>query len=196
MRVTVGRRIPNIKARNEVDEVSFSEENTFSISEWGAHTPPDVLAKNLAGIGRRSPDCRSMSCSFFRQSFRSLSPVTGRQLEGSRYSRVCNIFRPGEMEPTRKTANGEFRIVDSTNFPESTSIAAGIVTLKPRGMRELHWHPTAPEWQFYMAGSGRMTVIAPGGRARTMDFHSNDVGFVPTRRDTMSRTRARPTSYF
>jgi oxalate decarboxylase len=55
-----------------------------------------------------------------------------------------------------------------------------MVTVKPGALRELHWHPNASEWQYYMAGKGRMTVIAAGGSARTMDFNANDVGFVPT----------------
>jgi oxalate decarboxylase len=46
-------------------------------------------------------------------------------------------------------------------------------------LRELHWHPNGSEWQFWIQGQGRMTVFAPAGRARTMDFHANDVGFVP-----------------
>ena len=71
------------------------------------------------------------------------------------------------------------RIVDSHNFPPSKTIAAGIVKLKPGGLRELHWHPNGSEWQFYIAGKGRMTVFAPPGRGRTMDFTANDVGFVP-----------------
>lgn len=163
------------------DEGSFSEENTFSISDWVAHTPPDVLAKNF-GLDRETI-ARLPKHELFIFPAELPQPLANdRQVVGGPavQSRVQYIFRPGEMEPTRKTAQGEVRIVDSTNFPASTSIAAGLVTLKPGGMRELHWHPTAPEWQFYMAGSGRMTVIAPGGRARTMDFHANDVGFVPT----------------
>jgi oxalate decarboxylase len=54
-----------------------------------------------------------------------------------------------------------------------------MVRLKPGGMRELHWHPNASEWQFWLAGTGRMTIVMPEGRARTMDFNANDVGFVP-----------------
>jgi oxalate decarboxylase len=45
-------------------------------------------------------------------------------------------------------------------------------------MRELHWHPNASEWQYYLAGKGRMTVFTTDG-ARTMDFNANDVGYVP-----------------
>jgi oxalate decarboxylase len=31
---------------------------------------------------------------------------------------------------------------------------------------------------YFMQGKGRMTVFATGGRARTMDFQSGDVGYV------------------
>jgi oxalate decarboxylase len=73
---------------------------------------------------------------------------------------------------------GEVRIIDSSTFKISTAIAAAIVTVKPGGVRELHWHPNADEWQYFFAGQGRMTVFATGGRARTMDFEAGDVGYV------------------
>ena len=34
--------------------------------------------------------------------------------------------------------------------------------------------------QFWISGKGRMTVFFPVDNARTVDFHSNDVGFVPS----------------
>jgi oxalate decarboxylase len=46
-------------------------------------------------------------------------------------------------------------------------------------MRELHWHPNNDEWQYYIQGSGRMTVFASGGKARTFDYQAGDVGYVP-----------------
>ncbi|HWF02157.1 MAG TPA: cupin domain-containing protein, partial [Candidatus Angelobacter sp.] len=54
-----------------------------------------------------------------------------------------------------------------------------IVRLKPKGLRELHWHPNADEWQYYVSGKGRMTVFTAGSRARTMDFEEGDVGYIP-----------------
>jgi oxalate decarboxylase len=53
------------------------------------------------------------------------------------------------------------------------------VEVEPGGMRELHWHPTTDEWQYYLSGQGRMTVFASGGKARTFDYHAGDVGYVP-----------------
>jgi oxalate decarboxylase len=71
------------------------------------------------------------------------------------------------------------RIVDSTNFPISTTVAAALVEIKPGGMRELHWHPNADEWQYYLTGQGRMTVFGGNGIARTFDYRAGDVGYVP-----------------
>jgi oxalate decarboxylase len=83
------------------------------------------------------------------------------------------------MAPTRATEKGEVRIVDSRNFP-LVKLAAALVTLKPGGLRELHWHPHSSEWQYWIAGKGRMTVFFPYDNARTVDFNSNDVGYVPS----------------
>jgi oxalate decarboxylase len=50
--------------------------------------------------------------------------------------------------------------------------------LEPGGIRELHWHQTADEWQYYMQGSARMTVFNTGPHANTADFRAGDVGLV------------------
>ena len=82
-----------------------------------------------------------------------------------------------QMPPTLKTKSGEVRIVDSSNFKVSTT-AMALVTVHPGGLRELHWHPNADEWQYYINGKGRMTVVDTGNKARTMDFQEGDVGYV------------------
>jgi oxalate decarboxylase len=89
-------------------------------------------------------------------------------------------FKLKSMAPTKTTKGGDIRIVDSRNFPASKHVAAALVRIKPGGMRELHWHPNAAEWQFWIGGQGRMTVFFPVDNARTVDFHANDVGYVPS----------------
>ena len=71
------------------------------------------------------------------------------------------------------------RIADSETFPVATTIAAALVEVVPGGLREMHWHPNAAEWQYYIDGSARMTVFAAQGTVRTFDFHARDVGYVP-----------------
>ena len=51
--------------------------------------------------------------------------------------------------------------------------------IKPGGMRELHWHPNADEWQYYIGGRARMSVFGSHGRVRTEEFNAGDVGYVP-----------------
>ena len=71
------------------------------------------------------------------------------------------------------------RIVSEREFPISTTMTGALLTIKPGGLRELHWHPNAAEWQYYLKGSARMTVFGSHGRARTDDFVAGDVGYVP-----------------
>ena len=87
-------------------------------------------------------------------------------------------FAMHAMLPTFKTKGGEVRVVDSRNFPVSTTVAAAHVIVKPGALRELHWHQNADEWQYYIKGRGRMTVFFNGGKARTADFNKGDVGYV------------------
>jgi oxalate decarboxylase len=82
------------------------------------------------------------------------------------------------QEPIR-TMSGTVRITDSSIFPASKNIAAALVEIEPGGLRELHWHPNTDEWQYYIAGQGRMGVFAANGQARTFDFQAGDVGYVP-----------------
>jgi oxalate decarboxylase len=162
------------------DEGSFSEENTFLLSEWVAHTPPEVLAKNM-GLNKSelallpTDELFIFPADLPRSLEEDRIAVGGKAVE----TKTPYTFKMLAMEPTKKTSGGEVRVVDSKNFPVSKSIAAGLVTIKPGGMRELHWHPNASEWQYWIAGKGRMTVFMPVGKARTMDFKANDVGFVP-----------------
>ena len=74
---------------------------------------------------------------------------------------------------------GTVRITDAGNFPASKTIAAALVELEPGALRELHWHPNGDEWQYYLDGTGRMTVFGSESKARTFDYSAGDVGYVP-----------------
>ncbi len=70
------------------------------------------------------------------------------------------------------------QIADSNNFTVSKTIAAALVTVGPGGLRELHWHPNADEWQYWIKGRGEMTVFSAGPNAVTQDFAPGDIGYV------------------
>ena len=161
------------------DDGKFSEFATVLLSDIAAHTPRQVLAKNF---GVSQPSLQTLQK---EQLFIFRAPVPGplaadqKVAAGSLPPSPYDFsFRTKEQRPTFKTAGGEVLIVDSSTFKASTTVAAAIVTVHPGGMRELHWHQNADEWQYYISGKGRMTVVETGGRARTMDFESGDVGYV------------------
>jgi oxalate decarboxylase len=160
------------------DEGMFSEDNTFLLSEWLAHTPRSVLSQNL-GLEQTSLAKLPGGSLYIFPADLPNSLAQDRAAVGGQIAQSPFTFKLGSMAPTKRLPGGEARIVDSSNFPVSTNIAAAMVTVKPGAMRELHWHPNASEWQYYMAGKGRMTVFMPVGSARTMDFKANDVGYVP-----------------
>ena len=161
------------------NEGNFSEDNTFLLSESLAHTPPEMIAKNM-GWSREAFDRLPATQLYIFE-----APLPG-PLEDDRHFLGEHLgtgteytFAMSKMKPTHQTAGGEVRIVDSANFPISTGVAAAMVTLKPGALREMHWHPNVSEWQYWIKGKGRVTVASAGANARTMDFHANDVGFIP-----------------
>lgn len=79
----------------------------------------------------------------------------------------------------KKTSGGEVRITDSRNFPISKTIAAAHVLIEPGALREMHWHPNADEWSFFIRGRARVTIFAAEGLARTFNYVPGDVGIVP-----------------
>jgi len=160
------------------DDGNFDEFATFLLTDWIAHTPPEVLAKNFDATA--NPFEKSPKTELFIFSRPLPRPLDEEQKAAEAGTgKVPNSFdfRPINLPPNRKAKGGEVKIVDRNVWP-ATNIAAAIVTLKPGGLREMHWHPNEDEWQYYVSGKGRMTVFAAGARARTMDFEEGDVGYI------------------
>lgn len=159
------------------DDGHFSDLSTFSISDWFAHTPKDVLSSNF-GVPLNAFKHIPKEQVYIYQD-KVPGPLDTQKVQ-SPYGAVPNTFKHRLLAQTPiKTPGGSVRIVDSTNFPISKNIAAALVEIKPGAMRELHWHPNNDEWQYYLQGQGRMTVFAANGVARTFDYRAGDVGYVP-----------------
>ncbi len=88
------------------------------------------------------------------------------------------VFPLSRMAATRETKGGTVKIVDSSNFKASSTVAAALVTVHPGGMRSMHWHPNADEWQYYVKGSAQMTVFNSGPKAVTTNFNPGDIGYI------------------
>lgn len=157
---------------------TFSENSTFLLTDWLIHTPHEVVAKNFGVSDSELTSFPTHELYIFPA--KVPGPLDSAKVE-SPYGTCPDSFdfRLGEQKPI-KTSGGTVRIADSSNFPASGEIASGLVEIEPGGMRELHWHPSIDEWQYYIGGHGRMTVFGSGGAARTFNFQPGDVGFVPS----------------
>lgn len=162
------------------DDGSFSEDETFLISDWMAHTPVEVLAKNFGFSVEAFQKIPQKELYIFpgavtqslQEDIKSATGPAGNVPHAFSYSLY-------EQEPNILAKGGEVRVVDSNNFTIAKTIAAALVKLHPGGLREMHWHPNADEWLYFIKGNGRLTLFAAQGNARTMDFAPGDVGYVP-----------------
>ncbi|KXJ91758.1 oxalate decarboxylase oxdC [Microdochium bolleyi] len=160
------------------DDGNFSEESTFILSDWLAHTPKSVISKNFD----LPPEIFAHLPKSEKYIFQGATPgsiddekPTGKNIKTSKYNFAHKLL---DQKP-HVTSGGEVRIADSKNFPLSKTIAAAHVTIQPGALREMHWHPNADEWSFFIGGRARVTVFGSEGAARTFDYQPGDVGIVP-----------------
>jgi oxalate decarboxylase len=158
------------------DSGHFSEFGTFGISDWIAHTRPSILARNL-----NLPEAAFAN---FPKKEVYIGP-------GKVPAQAIEDFRNGDLQPSqsmhkfrmdkqtpRVFPGGEERLVSSKEFPIQTTMTAVKMDLKPGALREMHWHPHADEWQYYVKGRGRVTIFGSHGRVRTEEFGPGNVGFI------------------
>jgi oxalate decarboxylase len=158
------------------DDGNFSEEETFLLSDWMAHTPKEVLAKNF-GVPASAFD-RIPEKDLWIFQAPAPGPLAADRVAGAGPVPLTYSHHMLAQEPIRMKS-GTVRITDSSLFKVSKTIAAALVEVEPGAMRELHWHPNVDEWQYYISGEARMTVFASQNNARTFDFQAGDVGYVP-----------------
>ncbi|KAI2472143.1 Bicupin, oxalate decarboxylase/oxidase [Annulohypoxylon bovei var. microspora] len=160
------------------DDGNFSEESTFILSDWLAHTPKSVVAKNF----NLAPEVFAHLPEGEKYIFQGTQPgeideekPTGKGVKKSKTNFVHKML---DQEPLI-TSGGEVRITDSKNFPVSKTVAAAHLIIQPGALREMHWHPNADEWNFIIRGRARITIFASEGTARTFDYVPGDVGIIP-----------------
>jgi oxalate decarboxylase len=161
------------------DDGKASEYNTLLLSEWFAHTPPGILALNFGLPAETFAKIPLHDLYIFQGQMPDALNADQAQAAGAA-GKMPNpsTFALSSMAPTRKTAGGEVRIADSHNFKAAQQIAAALVTVHPGGLREMHWHPNADEWQYYISGQAEMTVFNTGPKAVTQNFKPGDIGYV------------------
>ena len=160
------------------DSGDFSEENTFLVSEMFMRNPKAVLAKNFRTDVSSLADIPDEQLWIFPgtpfPSDISEQTVTGPA--GSIPKNGSYTYHFSQQQPL-VVDGGSVKIIDPTTFPIASMFSAALVTIKPGAMRELHWHLTSDEWDFFLQGSARLTAFSAPASSRTFDFQAGDVGY-------------------
>ena len=100
------------------DDGNFNEFETFLLTDWLAHTPPEVLAKNFdvpESTFAKVP--RKELFIFERELPRPLDEEKKQAEAGTGPVPHSYDFRPAQMKPKQSFKGGEVRIVDRRNWP-------------------------------------------------------------------------------
>jgi oxalate decarboxylase len=159
------------------DNGYFSEFGTFSISDWIAHAPPALLAKNFGLPESQFAEFPRGEVYFARGPVPPAEPAP--PLQGRRTPPLTHRFALLAEPPHRSFAGGREWRVDSTRFPISATMTGVVLDLDPGALRELHWHPTADEWQYVIAGRVNVTLFGSHGRFRVEELGPGDVAYIP-----------------
>ena len=170
-------RVTTIDPRGHSQIVDFSEFGTFSITDWVGHTPPEVLAKTFgvpASTFANFPKREVYIAKGPVPPPLPADPAPGALNSGALTHRYRLLAQRPQDYP-----GGTNRLVSQREFPISTTMTGALMRIKPGALREMHWHPNADEWQYYIAGRARMSVFGSHGRVRAEEFAAGDVGYVP-----------------
>jgi oxalate decarboxylase len=161
------------------DDGHADEFNTLLVSDWFAHTPPSVLAKNFGVPAETFSKIPLHNLWIFQGTVPGDLAADRAAIQKDAPAPTHPFIFPLQSTlPLRSSETGTIQVADSTNFKVSSAVAAALVTVRPGAVREMHWHPNADEWQYYIKGKGRMTVFNTGPNALTMDFTAGDIGYV------------------
>jgi oxalate decarboxylase len=160
------------------DNGYFSEFGTFSITDWLGHVPKALLSKNF-GLPESAFDGFPTDEVYFAR-----GPIpdeaTPPNLQGAMASPPeTHKFQLLAQEPHSIHKGGREWRVGQDRFPISKTVTGVILDLEPGGLRELHWHPNADEWQYVIEGDISVTMFGSHSRYRTETLAKGDVGYIP-----------------
>src|SRR5260370_29470394 len=119
------------------DDGSFSENETFLISEWFAHTPREVLAKNF-GVTKDAFANLPKDIEQSRWIFAGKvpGPLASDAVHSPAGSTPVTYSHHLLGQNPIKVAGGHGRVVASSNLSAATTIAAALPRVVPGGTRE------------------------------------------------------------
>ncbi|PSR88464.1 hypothetical protein PHLCEN_2v5144 [Hermanssonia centrifuga] len=138
----------------------FSEDSTFMLTDWTAHIPKEVLAKNFQVDISAFDNIPATELYIFPS-----APPTSNTAVSDPQGQVPQPYTYSFSQvAATPLSGGSVKIADSTTFNVSTQIAVAEVTVAPGAMSE---------------GQGRITLFASSGNARTYNYQAGDVSYIP-----------------
>jgi oxalate decarboxylase len=159
------------------DNGYFSEFGTFSITDWLGHTPKALLAKNF-GLPESAFDGFPKEEVYFARGKQPPEQIPV-PLGGRKLPPLTHKYELMSQKPYAVFKGGKEWRVDASQFPISTTVTGVVLELDPGALRELHWHPTADEWQYVIDGQISVTLFGSHGRYRIETLEKGDVGYIP-----------------
>jgi len=159
------------------DNGYFTEYGTFSISDWMARLPRDILAKSL-----RVPESalKSLPSGEIYFGYGEVPPEPAANPHGGiRPTALPHRYPLLAQAPELVCPGGREWKVDSSQFPIQQTMTGVYFEIDPGGMRELHWHPNADEWQYIVEGTVRVTLFGAKGRYRQETLKKGQVAYIP-----------------
>lgn len=163
------------------DNGNFSEDHTFSITDFISSVPPEIAAQNL-GLSLEEVAALPQKEAYF-----AAGPVPdemsamamSRPEESNIELTSLHRYPLHAQQPRIIPGGGLQRMVSAKEFPISKTITGSVLELLPGALREMHWHPNADEWQYFISGQAEMSVFLAEGTIITEQYNAGDVGYVP-----------------
>jgi oxalate decarboxylase len=158
------------------DNGGFSEQGTFSITDWIDVTPKDMLALSF-GVPKDVFDAFPKG-----EVYIQAGPVlpASEALDAPWPKESTHKFSLlHDNRAVRDFDGGTFRLATVDEWPISKSMSGGVMTIKPGAMRNLHWNVNANEWHYYLRGKGQVALFGSGGRGKVAEFEPGDVAYIP-----------------
>jgi oxalate decarboxylase len=96
------------------------------------------------------------------------------------YQKIPNYhkFNLKAFPPIVQSKGGTVSLGNANSFEILNGLACYLLTLKPKGIREPHWHPNAAELDYVISGKARMTTFSPGNDVDTFEVGPGEIVFI------------------
>lgn len=149
---------------------------TFGITDWIDVTPKDLLARTF-GIPPELFDAFPHG-EVYIQAGAIVSTAAATDAPWPRNS--THKFRlMHDPRAAREFAGGSFRLATAAEWPASSDMCGGLLTIRPGELLPLHWHPNSNETNYFLRGKGQVLLYGSKGCAKVDEFMPGDVAYYP-----------------